>query len=243
MDITLLLTSMVALASGIRLTLLLTFASLLAGLVLAVPLAFMRASSRKWLSRPVLAYTYVFRGTPLLVQLFIIYYGLGQIGAIRSSVLWVLLRDPFWCCLLAFSLNGAAYTTEIFRGGIQAVAIGMIEAAQAVGMSPLQIKRRIIFPIAFRSVLPSYANEVISLVKATSLASTVTLLEITGLSRKLVSETFAPYEIFIAAGVLYLGLTLLLAGFFHVLEVWLNGAPRAKAYKRRVTLQQVAHGQ
>ncbi|WP_095197974.1 ABC transporter permease [Mesorhizobium carmichaelinearum] len=243
MDITLLLTSMVALASGIPLTLLLTFASLVAGLVLAVPLAFMRASSRKWLSLPVLAYTYVFRGTPLLVQLFIIYYGLGQIGAIRSSVLWVLLRDPFWCCLLAFSLNGAAYTTEIFRGGIQAVATGMIEAAQAVGMSPLQIKRRIIFPIAFRSVLPSYANEVISLVKATSLASTVTLLEITGLSRKLVSETFAPCEIFIAAGVLYLGLTLLLAGFFHVLEVWLNGTPRAKTYKRRVTLQQVAHGQ
>lgn len=243
MDITLLLTSMVALASGIPLTLLLTFASLLAGLVLAVPLAFMRASSRKWLSLPVLAYTYVFRGTPLLVQLFIIYYGLGQIGAIRSSVLWVLLRDPFWCCLLAFSLNGAAYTTEIFRGGIQAVAAGMIEAAQAVGMSPLQIKRRIIFPIAFRSVLPSYANEVISLVKATSLASTVTLLEITGLSRKLVSETFAPYEIFIAAGVLYLGLTLLLAGFFHVLEVWLNGAPRTKTYPRRITLQQVAHEQ
>ncbi|MBZ9769968.1 ABC transporter permease [Mesorhizobium sp. CA6] len=243
MDISLLFTSILTLAGGIPLTLLLTFASLSAGLVLAVPLAFMRASSRKWLSLPVLAYTYVFRGTPLLVQLFIIYYGLGQIGAIRSSVLWILLRDPFWCCLLAFSLNGAAYTTEIFRGGIQAVSAGMIEAAQAVGMSPLQIKRRIIFPIAVRCVLPSYANEVISLVKATSLASTVTLLEITGLSRKLVSETFAPYEIFIAAGVLYLGLTFLLAGFFHLLEARLNGAPRAKAHQHRVDLQQVAHGQ
>lgn len=243
MDITFLLTSTVTIASGIPLTLLLTFASLLTGLVLAVPLAFMRASSRTWLSLPVLAYTYVFRGTPLLVQLFIIYYGLGQIGAIRSSVLWVLLRDPFWCCLLAFSLNGAAYTTEIFRGGIQAVATGMIEAAQAVGMSPLQIKRRIIFPIAFRSVLPSYANEVISLVKATSLASTVTLLEITGLSRKLVSETFAPYEIFIAAGVLYLCLTFLLTSFFHALEARLNCEPRAKTHAHRVALQQVAHEQ
>ncbi|RWD58088.1 MAG: ABC transporter permease subunit [Mesorhizobium sp.] len=243
MDITLLLASTATLAGGIPLTLLLTFASLLAGLVLAVPLAFMRASSRKWLSRPVLAYTYVFRGTPLLVQFFIIYYGLGQIGAIRASLLWVVLRDPFWCCLLAFSLNGAAYATEIFRGGIQAVAPGMIEAAQAVGMSPLQIKRRVIFPIAFRSVLPPYANEAISLVKATSLASTVTLLEITGLSRRLVSETFAPYEIFIAAGVLYLGLTFLLAGFFHVLEARLNGAPLVKALPRRVALQQVAREQ
>ncbi|MDI5927781.1 ABC transporter permease subunit [Rhizobium leguminosarum] len=243
MDITLLLTSTVTLTSGIPLTLLLTAASLLAGLVLAVPLAFMRASSRKWLSLPVLAYTYVFRGTPLLVQLFIIYYGLGQIGIIRSSVLWVLLRDPFWCCLLAFSLNSAAYTTEIFRGGIQAVANGMTEAAQAIGMSQLQIKRRIIFPIAFRSVLPSYANEIISLVKATSLASTVTLLEITGHSRKLVSESFAPYEIFIAAGALYLGLTFLLTGFFHALEARLNDAPRAKTHPDRVALQQVAHEQ
>lgn len=241
MDITLMFTSMLSLASGIPLTLLLTFASLLAGFVLAVPLAFMRASSSRWLSLPVLAYTYVFRGTPLLVQLFIIYYGLGQIGAIRASVFWILLRDPFWCCLLAFSLNGAAYATEIFRGGIQAVATGSIEAAQAIGMSPLQIKRRIVFPIAFRSVLPSYANEVISLVKATSLASTVTLLEITGLSRKLVSETFAPYEIFLAAGVLYLGLTFSLTAFFNALEARLSGAPQANARPRRVALKQVTH--
>ncbi|MGJ4859517.1 ABC transporter permease [Labrys sp. La1] len=243
MDIPLLLTSTVTLAGGIPLTLLLTLVSLLAGFVLSVPLAFMRASSRRWLSLPVLAYTYVLRGTPLLVQLFIVYYGLGQIGLIRSSILWVLLRDPFWCCLLAFSLNGAAYTTEIFRGGIQAVAPGMVEAAQAIGMSPLQIKRRIIFPIAFRSVLPSYANEVISLVKATSLASTVTLLEITGLSRKLVAETFAPYEIFIAAGLLYLGLTFVLTGAFHLLETRLNGAPRTKSEPGRVALAQVAHEQ
>ncbi|WP_448954847.1 ABC transporter permease [Labrys neptuniae] len=243
MDITLLLTSTVTLASGIPLTLLLTFVSLLVGFALSVPLAFMRASSRRWLSLPVPAYTYVLRGTPLLVQLFIVYYGLGQIDLIRSSILWALLRDPFWCCLIAFSLNSAAYTTEIFRGGIQTVAPGMVEAAQAIGMSPMQIKRRIIFPIAFRSVLPSYANEVISLVKATSLASTVTLLEITGLSRKLVSETFAPYEIFIAAGLLYLGLTFLLTGLFHMLEARLNGAPRAKSRPGRVALAQVAHEQ
>lgn len=243
MDFALLLTSTIALAGGIPLTLLLTFASLLAGFVLAVPLAFMRASPRKRFSLPVLAYTYVFRGTPLLVQLFIIYYGLGQIGVLRASVFWLLLRDPFWCCLFAFSLNSAAYTTEIFRGGIQAVSTGAIEAAKAVGMSPLQIRRRIVFPIAFRSVLPSYANEVISLVKATSLASTVTLLEITGLSRKLVADTFAPYEIFIAAGLLYLGLTFLLTGFFNALEARLNDAPPVRARPHSLNLQQVPHEQ
>lgn len=241
MDFALLVTSLVALAGGIPLTLLLTFASLSIGLVVSIPLSFMRASSEKWLSLPVLAYTYVFRGTPLLVQLFLIYYGLGQIGFIRSSVAWVLLRDPFWCCLLAFSLNGAAYTTEIFRGGIRAVPSGMVEAAEAVGMTPLQIKRRIVFPIAFRSVLPSYANEVIGMLKASSLASTVTLLEITGLSRKLVAETFAPYEIFIAAGVLYLGLTFVFTSAFHALEIRLTGAPRAKARPGRTLIKQVRY--
>ena len=230
-------------ASGFWITIELVLISVLIGFAMALALAIARLYGPRWASLAVGGYTTFFRGTPLLCQLYLVYYGLGQIGLIRTSVLWVLLRDPFWCCLLAFSLNGAAYTTEIFRGGIQAVATGMIEAAQAIGMSPLQIKRRIIFPIAFRSVLPSYANEIISLVKATSLASTVTLLEIIGLSRKLVAETFAPYEIFIAAGLLYLGLTFVLTGAFHLLETRLNGEPRAKSEPSRVALAQVAHEQ
>lgn len=241
MDIALLLNSIVLLAGGIPLTLVLTSASLVIALGLAIPLAFMRASPDRWLSLPVLAYTYVFRGTPLLVQLFLIYYGLGQIGFIRSSVAWILLRDPFWCCVLAFSLNGAAYATEIFRGGIQAVSPGMVEAGESIGLTPLQIKRRIVFPIAFRSVLPSYANEVIGMLKASSLASTVTLLEITGLSRKLVAETFAPYEIFIAAGLLYLALTFVVTSAFHALESRLTGAPWAKPRPRRAFFKQVRH--
>ncbi|ASW04806.1 ABC transporter permease [Rhizobium sp. 11515TR] len=243
MDITLLINSILTLGRGIPLTLLLTFASLVIALVLAVPLAFLRASPAKWLSLPVLAYTYVFRGTPLLVQLFLIYYGLGQIGFIRSSVAWILLREPFWCCLLALALNGAAYATEIFRGGIQAVSPGVVEAGESIGMTPLQIKRRIVFPIAFRSVLPSYANEVIGMLKASSLASTVTLLEITGLSRKLVAETFAPYEIFIAAGLLYLALTFGVTSAFHRLEGHLAGAPRVKTRPDKVFFRQVRHGQ
>ncbi|WP_323687018.1 ABC transporter permease subunit [Rhizobium sp. AN68] len=223
MDIALLFDSTIVLAGGIPLTLLLTFASLAAGTALSVPFAFMHASTYKTVSVPVLVYTYVFRGTPLLVQLFIIYYGLGQIELIRASFAWVLLRDPFWCCLLAFSLNGAAYMTEIFRGGIQAVPPGMVEAAETVGMTPMQIRLRIVFPIAFRSVLPSYANEVIGMMKASSLASTVTLLEVTGLSRKLVAETFAPYEIFIAAGLLYLSLTVIFTRLLRALEISIDG--------------------
>lgn len=242
MDLELLLISTMTLASGIPLTLILTLASLVIGLLLSVPLAFLRASGNRYASVPVLAYTYVFRGTPLLVQLFIIYYGLGQIDFIRSSFLWYILRDPFWCSLLAFSLNSAAYTTEVFRGGILAVPPGMIDAAQAIGMTPLQQKRKIILPIAFRGVLPSYVNEVIALLKASSLASTVTLLEITGLSRKLVSETFAPHEIFIAAGILYLGLTSILTSGFRVLETrWLNAPPRQTA-PDVIAVKPVAHG-
>lgn len=241
MDFALLLDSMVVLAGGIPLTLLLTFTSLAIGTALSVPLAFLRASARKSRARPVLVYTYVFRGTPLLVQLFIIYYGLGQIDLIRSSFAWVVLREPFWCCLLAFSLNGAAYMTEIFRGGIQAVPAGMVEAAEAVGMTSMQIRRRIIFPIAFRSVLPSYANEVIGMLKGSSLASTVTLLEVTGLSRKLVAETFAPYEIFIAAGLLYLGLTFIFTSLLRALEIRLTGAQRITVRPGRTLLKQVRY--
>jgi octopine/nopaline transport system permease protein len=225
MDIQLILDSARTLIGGALLTLELTVLSLIIGFVVSVPLAFLRASKRKYLSLPVLAYTYVFRGTPLLVQLFLIYYGLSQIEIVRHSVLWPLLREPFWCALLAFSLNSAAYTTEVFRGGIQAVPRGLIEAAQAIGLSPLQQRCRIVFPLAFRMVLPSYANEVIGMLKASSLASTITLLEITGIARKLVSETFAPYEIFIAAGTLYLGMTFLASRLFDHLEKRLAGTP------------------
>lgn len=227
MNFNLFLQSLWALTDGIVLTVALTLPALLIGFCVSVPLAFMRASNNNCVSTPVLAYTYAFRGTPLIVQLFLTYYGLGQIELVRNSAAWVLLRDPFWCALLALSLNSAAYTTEIFRGGIRAVPRGMVEAAQAIGMSPMQQARRIIFPLAFRIVLPSYANEVISLLKASSLASTVTLLEITGLARKLVSETFAPYEVFLAAGTLYLMLTCLISTLFRRLELYLaDSAPK-----------------
>ncbi|NEI74882.1 ABC transporter permease subunit [Rhizobium lusitanum] len=219
MDINLIFDSLAVLAGGALLTLSLTMLSLVISFVLSVPLSLLRASSNKALSGSVLAYTYVFRGTPLLVQLFLVYYGLSQLDVVRHSIFWPILREPFWCALLTFSLNSTAYTTEVFKAGIQAVPSGLIEAAQALGLSPLLQIRLIIFPLAFRTVLPSYANEVIGMVKASSLASTVTLLEITGLARRLVSETFAPYEVFLAAGLIYFLLNFIVSTVFRIVEI------------------------
>ncbi len=219
MDIDLIIESISVLARGVFLTLSLTLLSLVISFILSVPLSLLRASPNRAFAGSVLAYTYVFRGTPLLVQLFLVYYGLSQLAVVRQSILWPLLREPFWCALATFSLNSTAYTTEVFRAGILAVPRGIVEAAQALGLSRLMQIRLITFPLAFRAVLPSYANEVIGMVKASSLASTVTLLEITGLARRMVSETFAPYEVFLAAGILYLLLNFIVSAFFRMLEI------------------------
>ncbi|TPL35985.1 ABC transporter permease subunit [Mesorhizobium sp. B2-4-6] len=207
MNFGLMLDAVAVLPSGIALTLTLTVLSLTAGFLLSVPLAFVRAFAHPGFSRAALAYTYVVRGTPMLVQLFLIYYGLGQIEAVRASVFWVVLRDPFWCALLAFSLNSAAHTTEILCRGLQSVPRGVIEAAASLGLKRFQTARLVTFPIAFRISLPAYGNEVVGMIKGSSLASTVTLLEVTGMARQMVSTTFAPYEIFIVAGAIYLLLT------------------------------------
>lgn len=207
-----------SLLDGLVLTVGLTLASVAVGAALSIPLALMRASPSAFLSYPVLAYTFVFRGTPLLVQLFLVYYGASQIAWLRSSMFWVVLRDPIWCALLAFSLNHAAYATEILRGGIRAVPVGEIEAGKAVGMSYLLRLRRLVLPSAARLALPAYANEVIMMLKASSLASTITIMEVTGTARKIVAQTFAPYEVFISAALIYLVLAFIAARFFQFLE-------------------------
>jgi octopine/nopaline transport system permease protein len=237
MNIAVVLEALTTLPAGLVLTLTLVLTSLTAGFVVSVPLAFLRASTNRRLSWPVLAYTYVFRGTPLLVQLFIIYYGLGQLQLIRHSIFWPVMREPFWCALIAFTLNSAAHTTEVLRGGIQAVPLGQIEAAKALGLSSFQTMRLITFPLTMRIALPAYANEVIGMLKASSLASTVTLLEITGLARKLVSETFAPYEVFVVAGALYLLLTFTITQLFHALEVrWAVASRSSGGRTRRISV-------
>ncbi|MDK4741321.1 ABC transporter permease [Rhizobium sp. CNPSo 3464] len=219
MNTAVVLDALFTLPRGLVLTLTLTFASLVAGFVISIPLAILRASTSPWASASVLAYTYAFRGTPLLVQLFLIYYGIGQLSFVRQSLLWPVMREPFWCAFIAFTLNSTAHTTEVLRGGIQAVPQGQIEAAKSLGLSRLRTMRLITFPLAIRIALPAYVNEVIGMLKASSLASTITLLEITGLARQLVSETFAPYEVFIVAGGFYLLLTLMITRAFQALEV------------------------
>lgn len=192
------------LLSGAVLTLQLVGLALLLGFALALPLALARMSSFGPVSALAGGYIFVFRATPLLVQIFLIYYGLGQFEAVRHSVVWPFLREPFWCAILALTLNSAAYTAEIVRGGIRSVPFGQIEAARAVGMSGVLLYRRVILPLAWRQALPAYGNEMIQMVQASSLASTITLMELTGVARAIAARTFQPVEAFVIAGAIYL---------------------------------------
>lgn len=209
MNFALMWESLPKLLGGLALTLELTFLSLFLGFFVAVGIALLRLSSSRLASGFAYGYTFVFRGTPLLVQIFLIYYGLGQFELVRDSFLWPFLREPFWCAILALTLNTGAYTSEIIRGGIQSVPWGQVEAARACGMSQWLLFRRIVFPIAIRQALPAYGNEVILMVKGTSLASTITLLDVTGVARGIIAQTFAPVEIFIVAGAIYLSINFL----------------------------------
>ena len=189
---------------GLGLTLELLLLSSFIGLLLALVTLLMRISGRWFLVTPAVVYIYIFRGTPILVQIFVIYHGLPQFEFIRESVFWPFLREPFWCCILALSLNAGAYVSEILRGGVLGVDKGLLEAASALGISKIHRFIYITSPIAIRLSLPAYSNDIISMTKATALASTVTLLDMTGVARTLVAQTFAPYEIFISAAIIYM---------------------------------------
>jgi octopine/nopaline transport system permease protein len=223
MDFAFMAETFVKLLEGIPLTLNLAFASVALGAVVAMLLAAMRMSglaALDWFAR---GYVFVFRGTPLLVQIFLIYYGLGQFRpTLQAMGLWGFFREPYWCALLGLTLNTAAYASEIIRGGLQSVPHAQIEAAKACGMSRLLLFRRIIFPIAVRQALPGYGNEIILMVKATSLASIITMMEVTGIAHKLISQTFRAIEIFIVAGAIYLILNFLVTRAIQALEWWLS---------------------
>ena len=214
--------------SGTLVTLKLLLVALGAGLAVAIPLAIMRASPNPWISRPVWLFTYVFRGTPLLVQLFLIYYGLAQFAWLRESMLWPMFSSAWFCAMLAFAINTCAYTTEIIAGAILATNHGEVEAARAMGMSPSTLYRRILLPSALRRSLPAYSNEVIMMLHGTSLASIVTLLDITGAAREINARFYLPFEAFVTAAVFYLALTFVLVSLFHLAEKrWLaHLAPR-----------------
>jgi octopine/nopaline transport system permease protein len=205
-DFELMLESVPPLLGGTWLTLQLVALALALGAVGAIATALMRLSVNPLVSWPAYAYVFVFRGTPLLVQMFLIYFGLGQFEALRDSFLWPVFREAYWCAVLALTLNTSAYASEIVRGGILAVPFGQVEAARAHGMPRFTVFRRIVLPQAIRQALPAYSNEVILMVKASSLASTITLMEITGIANRIISRTFSPVEIFIVAGGIYLAI-------------------------------------
>ena len=203
---------------GIRTTLVLLVISLAASFVLAVPLAVARVSSNRWISQPVWLFTYVLRGTPLLVQLYIVYHGLAQFEAVRDSFAWVALKNAWFCAWLAFTLNSTAYTTEIFAGALRATNVGEIEAARSYGLSGIQLYRRVLLPSALRRALPQYSNEVVGLMHATAIASTVTLVDITRVARDVYANTLVVTESFGVAAVIYFVLTFTLVGVFKLLE-------------------------
>ena len=203
---------------GLVNTVQLVFLSLVIGLVVAIPLAILRNSPRWWVSGPVWVYTYLFRGTPLLIQLYIIYYGLAQIPGIQDTFWWNIFREPFYPALLAFTLNTAAYTTEIFRGAIAATPQGEIEAAKAYGMSWLLRLYRIVLPSAARRAVQAYSNEVIFMLHASAIASVVTIVDLTGAARNIYSRFYAPFDAFIAVALIYMALTFLLVFAFRKLE-------------------------
>ncbi len=204
--------------SGLDNTILLLLISLPIGFVLALLFALGRVSKIILLSRTIASYIFVIRGTPLLVQIYLIYFGLGSVKFIRESFLWYALKEPFWCGVIALTINNVAYGAEIFRGGIQSIEKSQVESGLSLGFGKFLLLRKIILPIAIRKVLPSYGNELILMVKATSLVSLTTYMEMTGIARKIMAKTFAPVEAFIAAGILYLFLNFLMVQFVKYLE-------------------------
>ncbi len=226
MDVSLMVESLPRLLGGVPTTLLLVGTSLCMGFVMALGLALMLRSRHWFLSAPAFAYVFVFRGTPMLIQIFFIYYGLawwiGQVPDLRQSWLWPILREPIWYGIAALTLNTAAYGAEIIRGGLQSVPAGQIEAARACGMSRVLMFRRIVFPLALRQALPAYGNEIILTVKASALASTITIMEITGVAKAINSLYAAPFEIFIMAGTIYLAINFVAAQMVAMAERRLN---------------------
>mgnify|MGYP006120597765 FL=1 len=218
MDLTLMVTSLPKLLSATVVTLKLLSLSLFFGLIIGLLFAILRLNKNPVINKFAYGYSYIFRGTPLLVQIFIIYFGLGQIEYFRSTFLWVVFKEPYWCAIIAFALNTGAYTSEILRSAFETIKPGIIEAGKSLGISNKVIFYKIQIPVAIRQSLPAYGNEIILMMKGTSLASTVTLMDITGVAKHIVSTTYKPLEIFLMAGGIYLFMTFIIHNLIKYLE-------------------------
>jgi len=219
MDFSIIFTNLDIYFEGLKNTMILVSISLAIGLIFAIPLAVLMTSKNLFISGPIRAYVYFFRGTPLLVQMFLIYYGMGQFEPIKASFLWFFFKEAYFCALFTFTLNTCAYTTEIIRGSIENTPHGEIEAAKAAGMSYFLRFRRIILPSAFRRALPTYSNEIIFMLHGSSLASVITIIDITGAARIVNSRYYSPYEAFLTAAVFYMSITFLIIWLVKKLEV------------------------
>ena len=218
MDLGFALEHLPRLLNAAKLTIELTLLSLFFGIFVGIFFAILRTSNNKILFYISYYYSYVLRGTPLLVQIFIIYFGLAQLEWIRESFLWIFLKEPYSCAILAFTLNTGAYSSEIFRSAFETINKGIVEAAQGLGLNKINTFFKIKLPIAIKQSLPAYGNEMILMLKGTSLASTVTLLDLTGVAKHIISTTFRPVEVFIVAGGIYLLMTFIIHNFIKFLE-------------------------
>ena len=218
MDIELMINSFPKLLNATLITLKLLSVSLILGLFIGLGFAILRMNNNKLINKFAYGYSYIFRGTPLLVQIFIIYFGLGQIEYLRTTFLWVVLKEPYWCAIIAFSLNTGAYTSEILRSAFQTIKPGYLEAGRSLGIPSKIIFTKIQIPIAIKQSLPAYGNEIILMLKGTSLASTVTLMDLTGVAKYIISTTFKPVEVFIVAGSIYLFMTFIIHNVIKYLE-------------------------
>lgn len=208
---------------GLVTTLWLLLSCLAIGFVLAIATALALTSRSWWLTKLAGSFTYFIRGTPLLIQVYLIYYGLGQLEWIQARWdevwPWTYFKQPFFCALLAFALNNAGYTGEMLAGAIRETSPGEVEAARAMGMSRFQIMRRIVLPSAMRRTLPPYSNEVVQMLHSTSLASVVpALTDVTAVASRIYSDFYLPFEAYLAAAVIYLCVTFALIGTFRLLE-------------------------
>lgn len=228
MDIPFLLDTLGKLVHALPMTLLLLVTSVSIGAVIAMTVCWMRVSGIYLLDRFARFYILIFRGSPLLIQMFLVYYGLGQFLFIRQSLAWIVLKDPVYCAILSLALCTGGYSAEIFRLGLIAVPEREVEAARAIGMSGFLLFRRIIAPIALRYTLPAYSTEIVLMAKSTSLASLVTVWEVTGVAQRIMTQTYRTMEVFLCAALIYLVLNFIIVRLLGLLEYRLSGHTRGR---------------
>jgi His/Glu/Gln/Arg/opine family amino acid ABC transporter permease subunit len=214
--------SLPAMLGGLKMTVILTVLPLLFGLALAFPICFARMSDRRWLAFSAETYVTFFRGAPLLILLYLVYYGLGQIEALREGPFWVLFGSPFGCAVVALTLNHAAYMVEVLRGSLLAVPHGIVEASDALGISRRNVFIWVKMPLAIRYGLKAYQNEVVSFIKGTAIVSVVTITDLTAVANSIFEQTYDPFTPILCAAVFYWAFVNLVRVAFDLWGRWLN---------------------